>query len=40
MYFIFSGKVIIMHKKTMSFVKELYKEDYFGEIGFFSDIPR
>eukprot|EP00347_Sterkiella_histriomuscorum_P021932 403332268 len=40
MFFISSGKVYIIHKKTMSFVKELYKDDHFGEIGFFSDLPR
>ena len=24
----------------MSFIKELIKDDYFGEIAFFSDLPR
>lgn len=24
----------------MSFIKELIKDDYFGEIGFFSDLKR
>ena len=24
----------------MSFIKELIKDDYFGEISFFSDLPR
>lgn len=39
-YFINSGKVFILHKKTMSFIRELMKDDYFGEIAFFSDLPR
>lgn len=40
MFFITSGKVFIIHKKTMSFVKDLEKNDYFGEIGFFSTLAR
>jgi CRP-like cAMP-binding protein len=39
-FFISSGKVFILHKKTMSFIKELIKDDYFGEIAFFSDMMR
>lgn len=39
-FFIVTGKVIVYHKKSMTFLTELEKDDYFGEISFFSDFPR
>ncbi|CDW76390.1 UNKNOWN [Stylonychia lemnae] len=39
-FFINQGKVLVLHKKSMSFITELKKDEYFGEIGFFSDLPR
>lgn len=35
-----NGKVAIVHKKTKTFIKDLIKDDYFGEIGFFSSLHR
>lgn len=40
MYFIMGGKVAIIHKRTVSHIKDLVKDNYFGEIGFFSELPR
>ena len=40
MYFITKGTVVIMHKKTHTYIKELQVDDYFGEIAFFSELPR
>ena len=40
LYFIISGTVDIWHKASSSSFKELNKEAYFGEIGFFSKLPR
>ena len=39
-FFIDSGRVSVMHKKTLTFIIELHKDDCFGEISFFSDLPR
>ena len=39
-FFITSGKVVIIHKQTVSYITDLRKDDYFGEISFFSDLPR
>lgn len=40
MFYILNGAVDVYHKKTASYITELKKDDYFGEIGFFSDLPR
>ena len=40
LYFIITGTVDIWHKASSSSFKELNKEAYFGEIGFFSKQPR
>jgi CRP-like cAMP-binding protein len=40
MFFITNGKVVVLHKKTGSYIHDLRKDDYFGEISFFSDLPR
>lgn len=40
MFFIVKGKVTILHWETWTYIKDLVKDDYFGEIGFFSDKQR
>ncbi len=40
MYFIVSGLVTVLHKKTQTYIIDLKQDQYFGEIGFFSDKPR
>lgn len=40
LFFINNGRVALIHKHTKTFVKDLVKDNYFGEIGFFSDIHR
>ena len=40
LFFINSGKVVVIHKKTLSYLNELKKDDYFGEISFFSNLTR
>lgn len=40
MYYILSGRVAVIHKRTHSYLDDLIREEYFGEIGFFSDNPR
>jgi len=40
LYFIITGTVDIWHKASNSSFKELNKEAYFGEIGFFAKLPR
>lgn len=40
MFFIMTGKVAVIHKRTVTHIKDLVKDCYFGEIAFFSDLPR
>ena len=40
LYFINKGSVIIVHKKTKTFIKEIGVESCFGEVSFFSGLPR
>lgn len=40
LYFINKGSVLLVHKKTKTFIKELGVETCFGEVSFFSDLPR
>ena len=35
-----NGSVILLHKISLTYICDLNKEDYFGEIGFFSELPR
>jgi CRP-like cAMP-binding protein len=35
-----NGKVAIIHKKTKTHITDILKDQYFGEIAFFSDLPR
>ena len=37
MYFIVTGLVTILHKRTQTYIRDLKQDHYFGEIGFFSD---
>ena len=40
LYFIQNGRISIFHKKTKTHIKDLLKDQYFGEISFFSTLPR
>ena len=40
MYFIAKGTVVIMQKRTHTYIRELQANEYFGEISFFSDLCR
>ncbi len=40
MYFITKGTVVIMQKKSHTYIKELQVDEYFGEISFFSRLNR
>ena len=40
MFFITIGTVHLFHKKSFTYLKELKPDRYFGEIAFFSDLPR
>ncbi len=40
MYYLVSGKVAMIHKYSHTFMIDLIKDDYFGEIEFFTDEPR
>ena len=40
MYFIVTGWVSILHRQTQTYIKDLKNDDYFGEIGFFSEKAR
>ena len=40
MFFIVKGKVAILHRKSRTYIKDLGKDDFFGEIGFFSEKQR
>lgn len=35
-FFIVSGRVAIIHKLTKTHIRDLHKDQYFGEIGFFT----
>jgi CRP-like cAMP-binding protein len=39
-FFIVSGRVAVLHKKTHTYLEDLIKDDYFGEISFFTEKPR
>lgn len=40
MFFITKGTVVVMQKKTHTYIKELIVDEYFGEISFFSNLKR
>ena len=40
MFYIITGRVAVIHQKTHSYLEDLIRDEYFGEIGFFSDSPR
>jgi len=40
LYFIMKGSIILLHKNSHTFIKELEQDDFFGEIAFFTDLPR
>lgn len=40
LFFIVTGKVSLIHKKSMTHIKDLEKDSHFGEISFFSGLPR
>ncbi|CDW82005.1 UNKNOWN [Stylonychia lemnae] len=40
MFFITKGTVVIMQKKSHTYIKELQVDEYFGEISFFSQLNR
>jgi CRP-like cAMP-binding protein len=40
MYFITKGTVVIMQKKSHTYIRELVVDEYFGEVAFFSDLSR
>jgi hypothetical protein len=35
-----SGKISMIHKLTHTYFLDLVKDDYFGEVEFFTDEPR
>ena len=39
MFFIVKGKATIIHWETRTYIKDLGKDECFGEIGFFSEKP-
>ena len=39
-YFIIQGKVAMIHKQTHTFITDLKKDKYFGELGFLTGEPR
>ena len=39
-YYIIQGKVAMIHKQTHTFVTDLKKEQYFGELGMLQEEPR
>ena len=40
LYFIVTGRVALLHKKTRTHLKDLDRDKFFGEIAFFSELPR
>ena len=40
LFFIVKGKATIIHWETRTYIKDLGKDDYFGEIAFFSEKVR
>ena len=39
-YFITRGNIILLHKKTKTYIKELELDDYFGDYAFFTGQKR
>ena len=39
MFFIVKGKATIIHRESRTYIKDLGKDECFGEIGFFSEKP-
>ena len=39
-YYIIQGKVAMIHKQSHTFIKDLKKEEYFGELGMLQECPR
>lgn len=40
LYYIQKGNVVLVHRKTSTFIKELGSDDFMGECAFFSGEPR
>ena len=40
MFFITKGTVVVMQKKSHTYIRELQADEYFGEISFFSELNR
>jgi len=40
MYFINKGIVVLLQQSSQTFIYELKSNEYFGEISFFSGLPR
>jgi CRP-like cAMP-binding protein len=35
-----TGRVVVVHKGSRTFLRELQRDEYFGEVSFFSEQPR
>lgn len=40
LFFMVNGKVSIIHKSSKTHILDLFKDRYFGEIAFFTDLNR
>jgi hypothetical protein len=40
MYYVCKGSVVLIHKKTHTFIKEISLDAWWGELSFFSEAPR
>ena len=40
LYFIMKGSIMLLHKSSHTFIKELEQDEFFGEVAFFTDLPR
>ena len=40
LFFITKGSIILLHKRTHTYIKELAIDEFFGEISFFSGLKR
>jgi len=40
LYFITKGSILLVHKKTRSYIKELSENEFLGEYSFYSEKPR
>jgi len=40
LFYIVQGKIAIIHKKSHTYITDLEKDSYFGEISFFTEDPR